>query len=60
LEIESMALTATEQKEIRAMILGMVDRGWRDEQIDIAVKVAVSAYTKLKAAAAQPAVVVAK
>ncbi|MDR8400087.1 hypothetical protein NE850_27640 [Paraburkholderia sp. USG1] len=50
-----MALTATEQKEIRALILEMVARGCTEAQIDAAVRIAVASYWKLRQLAKQPA-----
>ncbi|WP_454826063.1 hypothetical protein [Paraburkholderia xenovorans] len=50
-----MALTATEQKEVRCLILAMVDRGCVESQVEKAWRLAVDQLEKLKAATAKPA-----
>jgi len=52
-----MALTATEQKEVRALILSMVDRGCVDTQVEKAWRLAVDQLEKLKAATTKPTAV---
>ena len=48
-------LTATEQKEIRAMVLEMVNRGSPPPQVRQAMKDAALLYRELKADSAGPA-----
>ncbi|SDR47276.1 hypothetical protein [Paraburkholderia tuberum] len=52
-----MALTAGEQKEVRALILAMIDRGCVESQVEKAWRLAVDQLEKLKAATAKQAAV---
>jgi hypothetical protein len=52
-----MALTATEQKEIRALILQMVAQRCTEAQIEAAIQVAAASYSRLRQLAKQPAAV---
>lgn len=50
-----MPLTASEQKEIRATMLAMIERGCTEDQVRAAMKKAALLFRELKADSAGPA-----